>query len=319
MADAQVVVLGLPYDRTSSFIPGSRFGPEFIRQCANNIEDYSPYQDQSLTGRRICDLGDIPFDGPDWLAQIRQEVSNIYDGKRLPVFLGGEHTVTPQVVRAIYEQAGLFTLVQFDAHCDLRDDYLGEKDCHATAMRRSIDVLGPDRVYQFGIRSGTQEEFRSGRHLYKYKALEPLSKIVDQIDGPIYITIDIDVLDPGVMPAVSTPEPGGISYRELIDSLLLFRGKKVIAADIVEYNPLAAPPNASGSTAAEVPVEPAASSRHSSSTAAGAVPLSPRLLFSRAPGGAGRCWSAGMPDRKAVTVRDQKGPAGARKTGTPAP
>lgn len=252
LAEARVVVLGVPYDRTSSFIPGSRFGPQFIRQCANNIEDYSPYQDRTLGDLAICDLGDIQFDGKDWLAQVEAEVSSVFDGRRRPVFLGGEHTVTPQIVRAIHKKAGDFTLVQFDAHCDLRDDYLGEKDCHATAMRRSIDVLGIDRVYQFGIRSGTREEFQAGKHLFKYKAFEPLSKIVDRIAGPVYITIDIDVLDPGVMPAVSTPEPGGISYRELIDSLLLFRGRPVIGADIVEYNPLAAPPYASGSTAAEV-------------------------------------------------------------------
>ncbi|MBE0433499.1 agmatinase [candidate division WOR-3 bacterium] len=252
LAEAQVVVLGVPYDRTSSFIPGSRFGPQYIRQCANNIEDYSPYQDRALGDLAICDLGDIQFSGDDWLAQIEKEVSNIYDGRRRLIFLGGEHTITPTIVRAIHEKTGEFTLVQFDAHCDLRDEYLGEKDCHATAMSRSIDVLGIDRVYQFGIRSGTREEFQSGKNFFKYQAFEPLSKVIDRIQDPVYITIDLDVLDPGVMPAVSTPEPGGISYRELIDSLILFKDKQVIGADMVEYNPIAAPPYASGSTAAEV-------------------------------------------------------------------
>ncbi len=251
-SDADIVVFGLPYDRTSSFIPGSRFGPQFIRQCSNNIEDYSPYQDKSLCDLKICDMGDIQFDGDDWLGQIEKEVAGIYDGKRLPILLGGEHTITPPIVRAIHKKAGAFTVVQFDAHCDLRGDYLGEKDCHATAMRRVIDVLGTERVFQFGIRSGTREEFASGKNLFKYKAFEPLSKAIDRIKDPIYITIDVDVCDPGVLPAVSTPEPGGISYRELIDSLMLFKDKKVIAADIVEYNPLAAPPYASGSTVAEI-------------------------------------------------------------------
>ncbi|UCF71520.1 MAG: agmatinase [candidate division WOR-3 bacterium] len=251
-AHADVIVLGIPYDRTSSFIPGSRFGPQFIRQCSENIEDYSPYQNKTLCDLKICDMDDIQFYGDNWLQQIEKEVSNIHDGRRSPVFLGGEHTITAPIIRAIHKKAGAFTIVQFDAHCDLRDEYLGEKDCHATAMRRVIDVLGADRVFQFGIRSGTKEEFASGKNLFKYKAFEPLSKVIDRIKDPIYITIDVDVCDPGVLPAVSTPEPGGISYRELIDSLILFKGKRVIAGDIVEYNPLAAPPYASGSTVAEV-------------------------------------------------------------------
>jgi agmatinase len=243
LKDAQVIVYGLPYDRTSSFIPGSRFGPQYIRQCAENIEDYSPYQNKSLGDLRICDLGDILFYGEDWLGQIEEETAKIIDCARLPIFLG---------VRAMKKKCGSFTLVQFDAHCDLRDEYLGEKNCHATAMRRAIDTLGADHVYQFGIRSGTKEEFESGRNLYKFEVLKPLTKVFNDIKEPIYISIDIDVLDPAAMPAVSTPEPGGISYRELVDSLLLFEKKKIIGADIVEYNPLAAPPFASGSTVAEV-------------------------------------------------------------------
>jgi len=252
LSDAQVVVFGLPYDRTSSFIPGSRFGPQYIRQCAENIEDYSPYQNKNLGDLRICDLGDIQFYGEDWLGQIEAEVLKIADEKKLLVFLGGEHTITPPVIRAMKKKQGDFTLVQFDAHCDLRDEYLGEKYCHATAMRRAIDVLGADRVYHFGIRSGTREEFESGSNLYRFEVLKPLSGVIDKIKEPIYLSIDIDVLDPSAMPAVSTPEPGGISYRELVDALLLFKNKKVIGADIVEYNPLAASPYASGSTAAEV-------------------------------------------------------------------
>ena len=252
LSDAQVVVFGIPYDRTSSFIPGSRFGPQYIRQCAENIEDYSPYQKKSLSDLKICDFGDIQFYGEDWLGQIEDEVAKIVDEKKLLILLGGEHTITPPIMRAMKKKYGDFTLVQFDAHCDLRDEYLGEKDCHATAMRRAIDVLGADRVYQFGIRSGTREEFEYGRNLYKFEVLKPLSEVINEISEPMYISIDIDVLDPSAMPAVSTPEPGGVSYRELVDSLMLFRGKKIIGADIVEYNPLAASPYASGSTAAEV-------------------------------------------------------------------
>ena len=252
LKDADVVVFGLPYDRTSSFIPGSRFGPQYIRQCAENIEDYSPYQEKSLNDLKVCDLGDVEFHGEDWLGQIEKEIGNVYNRAKSYVFLGGEHTITPPIVRAIRKKYGDFSLVQFDAHCDLRDEYLGEKNCHATAMRRVIEALGAEHLYQFGIRSGTQEEFQHGKNLCKFSAYEPLREMIKDIKGPVYISIDIDVLDPGVMPAVSTPEPGGIAYRELVDSLMLFESKEIIGADIVEYNPLAASPYASGSTAAEV-------------------------------------------------------------------
>ncbi len=252
LEQAQVLVLGLPYDRTSSFIPGSRFGPQYIRQCSDNIEDYSPYQDKSLNDLKICDQGDIEFYGEDWLGQIEKEVAGLCSPNKLPVFLGGEHTITPHIVSAMKRGFGDFSLVQLDAHCDLRDEYLGERDCHATAMRRASEILGIDNVFQFGIRSGTKDEFGFGKNVHKFKTFEPLSKLIMTIKKPLYVSIDVDVLDPGILPAVSTPEPGGILYQELIDSLLLLRNKNIIAADIVEYNPLAASPYASGSTVAEI-------------------------------------------------------------------
>lgn len=252
VAHADIVIFGLPFDKTSSFIPGSRLGPQYIRQCAENIEDYSPYHNKSLCDLNICDLGDIQFHSEDWLADIEKKVSTILNKEKIFIFLGGEHTVTFPVIKAFKQKYPKFSVIQFDAHCDLRDEYLGEKVCHATTIRRASEVVGIENVYQFGIRSGTKEEFAFNKNLYKFKVLEPLKKVVDKINGPIYVTIDTDVLDPGVLPAVSTPEPGGISYRELIDALSLLRDKKIIGADIVEYNPLIAPPYASGSTIAEV-------------------------------------------------------------------
>ena len=248
---ADIVIFGLPFDKTSSFIPGSRLGPQYIRQCAENIEDYSPYHNKSLCDLSICDLGDIQFHSEDWLADIEKEVSTILNKEKIFIFLGGEHTVTFPVIKAFKQKYPKFSVIQFDAHCDLRDEYLGEKVCHATTIRRATEVVGIENVYQFGIRSGTKEEFAFNKNLYKFTVLEPLKKFVDKINGPLYVTIDTDVLDPGVLPAVSTPEPGGISYRELIDALSLLRDKKIIGADIVEYNPLAAhPPYASGSVVA---------------------------------------------------------------------
>jgi len=250
--NAQVIILGLPYDQTSSFLPGSRYGPEFIRICSENIEDYSPYQDKSLCNVRICDCGDVEFDTKDWVLKARTAVEKYINKKKYLIALGGEHTITLPIIQVLKEKHKDFSLVHFDAHCDLRDEYLEQNICHATVMRRVSDIVGLDNLYQFGIRSGTKEEFHFAKNSYKFDVLKPLSSVINNIKEPIYLSIDVDVLDPGVLPAVSTPEPGGVSYQELIKALLLFKDKKIIGADIVEYNPLAASPYASGSTVAEI-------------------------------------------------------------------
>ncbi|NOR16416.1 agmatinase [candidate division WOR-3 bacterium] len=250
--NADVIILGLPFDKTSSFIPGSRFGPHFIRLCSENIEDYSPYQNKSLLDLKICDLEDLQFSKKDWFLESQKIIEDIFDNKKHFIFLGGEHTITLPVIKTFKQKYSHFSVIQFDAHCDLRDEYLEEKICHATTMRRVSEIVGINNIYQFGIRSGTKEEFEYNKNLYKFKVFDSLSSVIDKIKEPIYLSIDTDILDPGILPAVSTPEPGGISYKELIDSLLLLKNKKIIGADIVEYNPLAATPYASGSTVAEI-------------------------------------------------------------------
>lgn len=249
--DARVIVLGLPYDRTVSFIPGTRYGPEYIRLCSENIEDYSPYQDKSLYDAKIHDAGDVHFETRDWLSDSKKALGT-FQQDQIVVVLGGEHTVTLPAITCCKQHYGEFSVIHFDAHCDLRDEYLGEKICHATVMRRVSEVIGIDNLFQFAIRSGTQEEFAFNQNLFKFNAYEHLPNVLSKINKPIYVSIDVDVLDPGIMPAVGTPEPGGISYKELIDSLLLLANRQIIGADIVEYNPLAASPWASGSIAAEV-------------------------------------------------------------------
>ena len=249
---ADIVIAGFPFDKTSSFLPGSKYGPEFIRFCSDNIEDYSPYQDKSLNDYKICDLDDLALDTEDWDEIIAKKMREIYNKKKFFIFLGGEHTITVPVIDFLKEIYSDFSVIQFDAHCDLRDEYKGKKLCHASVMRRVSEMISIENIYQFGIRSGTKEEFKLGKHLYKYDVLKPLTSVIDNIKEPIYLTIDVDVLDPGVLPAVSTPEPGGISYQELIQALLLFKDKQLIAADIVEYNPVTASPYGSGSTVAEI-------------------------------------------------------------------
>lgn len=250
--NAQVIILGLPFDQTSSFLPGSRYGPEFIRICSENIEDYSPYQNKSLYDVKICDCGDVEFDTKDWVLKARTAVEKYINRKKYLIALGGEHTITVPIIRSLKNTYSNISVIQFDAHCDLRDEYLGKKLCHASVMHRVSELIGIEHIYQFGIRSGTKEEFSLGKNLYKFDVLKPLLSVIDDINGPVYLSIDVDVLDPGILPAVSTPEPGGVSYQELIKALLLFKDKKIIGADIVEYNPFAASPYASGSTVAEI-------------------------------------------------------------------
>jgi agmatinase len=251
LKDANVVILGLPYDRTVSFIPGTRLGPEYIRICSENIEEYSPYQEKSLSEVKIHDAGDVYFETQDWQSEVHKALGSIGNAQRL-IALGGEHTITLPIISWLNKKKIEFSIIHFDAHCDLRDTYLNEKICHATVMRRVSEIVSIDKIYQFGIRSGTKEEFAYGKNLSKFNVYEYMAEVLVSIKEPLYISIDVDVLDPGVVPGVGTPEPGGISYKELIDSLLLLKNKQVIGADIVEYNPLAASPWQSGSTVAEI-------------------------------------------------------------------
>jgi|UniRef100_A0A7V3VUR1 agmatinase len=252
LKEADIAIIGLPYDRTSSFIPGSRLGPRYIRICTENIEWFSPYQNRSLSTIKIADLGDYEFHTEEQLKEIEEKVSELYKENRKTIFLGGEHTITPPIIKGINKIIKRFSVIHFDAHADLRNDYHGERFSHATAIRRVADIIGLQNIYQFGIRSGTEEEFSLNKNLFKFSAFEPLSDTINKIPDPIYVTIDVDVVDPSQIPAVATPEPNGITIKELINSLLLLKGRNIIGADIVEYNPLATSPYSSGSAVAVI-------------------------------------------------------------------
>ena len=253
---AAVVILGIPYDRTSSFVPGSRFAPAYIRIAGDNVESYSPVQKRDLAAIDIHDAGDMNFSDIRWpevAAKIQCDAGRLFDGGRLPVFLGGEHSITGPLVAACHERYAELVVVQFDAHADLRGEFLEEAHSHATAMFQAGAVVGPENVFQYGIRSGTREEFATARNLYPFSVLEPLRE-TRAVFGrrPVYLTIDVDVLDPGVMPAVSTPEPGGIGYNELLRALMELRDCRIVGIDLVEYNPLASRDLASASLMASL-------------------------------------------------------------------
>lgn len=244
---AQVVLYGMPMDWTVSFRPGSRFGPNRIREVSIGLEEYSPYLDRELTDVNVFDAGDIPlpFGNPEKsLKMIKDYIKTLLKDGKMPFGMGGEHLVTLPVVEAVYEALNEVTLIHIDAHTDLRDHYEGEVYSHSTPVKKICELIGPENVYSFGIRSGMKEEFdyakTSGMHLYKYDVLDPLKKVLPNLSGEnVYVTIDIDVLDPASAPGTGTQEVGGITSKELLDAIHAISASEVnvVGCDLVEVSP----------------------------------------------------------------------------------
>lgn len=241
--EARVVLYGAPYDSTTSFRPGTRFGSRAIRAESYGLELYSPYQDAELRGR-VLDSGDLelPFGDPaPALAMIEARAAEILQGGKVPFLLGGEHLVTLGAVRAAAKVHKGLHILHFDAHADLRADYLGSPLSHACVLRRCHELVGDHRIYQFGIRSGDKAEFDWGKgHVFTHKFdLEGLGEALDALQGkPVYLTVDLDVLDPSVFPGTGTPEPGGVSFDALRRAVTdACRRLNIVAADVNELSP----------------------------------------------------------------------------------
>lgn len=244
-AAAQAVLFGAPYDSTTSYRPGARFGSAAIRNESYGIETYSPYQDRDLEGLAVCDAGDLelPFGAPEpALDLIETEASRIFDAGKVPVLLGGEHLVTLGAVRAAVRHHPGLHILHFDAHADLRTDYLGNPLSHACVLRRCHDALGDGRIFQFGIRSGTREEFvfaAEGHVRMERFAADTLPSVTLPKGTPVYLTVDLDVLDPSEFPGTGTPEAGGLSFEALRRALMdVFARFQVVAFDLVELAPM---------------------------------------------------------------------------------
>lgn len=240
---AKTVIFGAPFDSTTSYRPGTRFGSSAIRSESFGIETYSPYQDKDLLDYNIFDAGDPELcigSVETALQQIENIAAEILaDGKR-PIMLGGEHSVTLGAVRAVYNKYNNLYIIQFDAHADLRDDYLGVKDSHACVMRRCHEMVGDGHIYQFGIRSGDREEFRFAEGHTKMRKfnLDGIEKAAEELAGkPVYLTIDMDVLDPSVFPGTGTPEHGGVQFMGLLEAVFKLKELNIVAADINELSP----------------------------------------------------------------------------------
>ena len=252
--DADVVLIGAPFDGTACFRPGARFGPQGIRFWSDVLETYSRPFDADLDDLRLADSGDIQIPPADWKSaadRIYGAVQDALEQGAVPILMGGEHLVTlPAVEAAAYAYPGI-VILQLDAHLDLRDNYEGLKLSHATVMRRVLEKVGPGRLLQFGIRSGTREEWALSEE--KDTLLKDLDSLPDIVgDRPVYLTVDLDVLDPSIMPETGAPEPGGLSFPDLHHVMLACRDLKVVAGDVVEYCPLPGWGGPSGAVAAKV-------------------------------------------------------------------
>jgi len=246
-AEADVVLFGAPFDGTVSYRPGSRFAPMQMRVESMGFETYSPTRDADLEDRAVHDAGDLEFAPGNAVAaldRIESAARRIYDEGKRPFLVGGEHLVTLGVLRAAFAAYPGLHVLHFDAHSDTRSDYLGEELSHACVIRRAHDLLGDGRIHSFGIRSGTREEFAWSRtHLDLHRdSLDGVGDLCRRFAAegtPVYFTVDLDVLDPGGFPGTGTPEPGGVSFRELQAAFdaIAREHPLIVGADVVELAP----------------------------------------------------------------------------------
>jgi agmatinase len=239
--EAEFVLFGAPFDGTVSYRPGARFAPSVMRRESFGIEEYSPYQDREIGEIDVFDAGDLELPVGDTAAvvdEIERFCGEIYNDNKKPVMLGGEHLVTLGALRAAAKTFQNLAIVHFDAHTDFRDDYLGVKLSHAAVMKRAAEIIGAENIYQFGIRSGTREEFSSGTNLTRYtvSGTEKLPSLLG--NRPVYVTLDFDVLDPSVFPGTGTPEHGGVTFGELRTALMSLSNLNIIGFDAVELCPM---------------------------------------------------------------------------------
>ncbi len=244
-SESNIVIFGAPFDSTTSYRPGTRFASAAMRSESFGIETYSPYLDLDLVSdARVFDGGDLelPFGSPEAaLGMIQDFTEEILADGKFPVMIGGEHLMTLAAVRAVAARYSNLHIIHFDAHADLRDDYLGVKLSHACVIRRCHEILGDDRIFQFGIRSGDRSEFAwadEGHVTMRKFDLRTLPEVAEKLaDPPIYVTVDLDVLDPSQFPGTGTPEAGGVTFTELREALKIALGRNVVAMDMNELSP----------------------------------------------------------------------------------
>ena len=255
---ADIVIFGAPFDSTTSYRPGTRFASKVMRSESFGLETYSPYQDKDLCDINVFDGGDLelPFGNTQRvLDEISDMTKSILGDNKIPVMIGGEHLVTLGSIREVAKKYPDLCIIHFDAHTDLRDDYLGEKLSHATVIRRCHDILGDNRIYQFGIRSGEKFEFEFAldhNFINKFD-LNGLEEVIKKLaDKPVYFTLDLDVLDPSIFCGTGTPEAGGVTFMELLNAIIKIGKLNIVGADVNELSPVYDQSGASTAVACKV-------------------------------------------------------------------
>lgn len=243
--ESKIVIFGAPFDSTTSFRPGTRFASSAIRNESFGIETYSPYCDKDLLDTKIFDGGDLELcfgNSRQALDDISAFTSDILNDGKIPFMIGGEHLVTLGAVEAVFKKYPDLNIIHFDAHTDLRDDYLGEKLSHASVIRRCHDLLGDGKIFQFGIRSGDRTEFewaKQGHTFLNKFGFRGLEKVIEELDGkPVYFTLDLDVLDPSCFCGTGTPEAGGVTFRELLSAVTKVANLNIVGLDMNELSPI---------------------------------------------------------------------------------
>jgi agmatinase len=256
--EGKIVILGCPYDGSASFRPGARFGPSAIRRASWGIETFSPYFGRDLSQLKVHDMGDLELplgEKKMSLDLIRKALRKILSEKKFPILLGGDHLITLPIVEEILRLHPHLHLLQIDAHTDLREDYLGDTLSHSTVMKRVVDLVGEGRLFQVGIRSGIEEEFRLARRIKSIVPLDQdsLRSMVKRLrNKPVYVTLDLDVIDPSLLPGVGTPEPGGFTFQGFLALLKQIQSLRVIGFDMVELTPDYDPTQISSITASVI-------------------------------------------------------------------
>ena len=258
--ESGIILFGAPFDSTTSFRPGARFGSATIRHESFGIETYSPYQDKDLMDRKVFDCGDLELcfgSAESALFDIENQTRMILDDGKLPLMIGGEHLVTLGAVRAVAAKYPDLQIIHFDAHADLRDDYLGVKLSHACVLRRCHDIIGDGKIHQFCIRSGDREEFVFARehtdmHKFNFDGLGEVCEELAKNNTPVYFTIDLDCIDPSLFCGTGTPEAGGVNFNELLSAILAVSKTNIVGADINELAPMLDNSGASTAVACKV-------------------------------------------------------------------
>jgi agmatinase len=257
LPDARIILFGIPFEGRVNLRRGADRGPRELRLASDSIETYSPFLGRDLEDLALADLGDCELgDGAprEQLTRAREEIRRFWRPGLRPVTLGGDHTATLPVIEVLAPAIPDLRILQLDAHPDLREEFLGERYNYASAMARVMDVVAPERVFQVGMRTGAREEFqRKAPHLFPAHRIHPVEAVRGLLPElrahPLYVTIDVDVLDPSEAPGTGAPEPCGITAAELVEIVRLLAPCRIVGTDLMEVAPAWDPSGRTGITA----------------------------------------------------------------------